>query len=62
MSNNNKNSFSDNIFADDANNKISKTELNIKSAMKNIMINLPGSNFYNYGNNVKKIFEELKKT
>lgn len=63
MNNSDKNSFSQNIFADDFNNnKTSKTESSIKGAMKNIMINLPGRNFYNYGSNVKKIFEELKKT
>ena len=62
MNNSDKNSFSQNIFSDEVHNKTSKTESSIKAAMKNIMINLPGKNSYNYGNNVKKIFEELKKT
>lgn len=63
MNNSDKIPFSENIFANDSsNNKASKTESSIKGAMKNIMINLPGRNFYNYGNNVKKIFDELKKT
>lgn len=63
MKNTDKNPIEENIFANNnENNKTSKTESTIKNTMKNIMINLPGKNFYTYGNNVKKIFEELKKT
>jgi hypothetical protein len=63
MNNSDKKSVSDNIFAiNNDNNKSGKTDSTIKNTMKNLMINLPGKNFYNFGNNVKKIFEELKKT
>lgn len=62
MNSNNKNNLSENIFADENNKKTSKTETNIKSAMKNVMMNLPGKDFFTYGDNVKRIFEELKKT
>lgn len=34
----------------------------IRETMRSLMVNLPGKNMYTYGNNVKKIFEELKKT
>jgi len=59
---NNNDKSPQNFFNHTLDTKDSKTESRIKSAMKNIMINLPGRDMYTYGNNVKKIFEELKKT
>ena len=35
---------------------------NIKSFIRNCIVNLPGKNSYTHGKNVKKIFDELKKT
>lgn len=51
----------DNIFENK--NEFKKEETNaVKNFIKNVMINLPGKNFYSYGKKIKKIFEELKKT
>lgn len=46
----------------DNNNTENKENSNIKSLIRNFMTNLPGKNSYTYGKNVKKIFDELKKT
>jgi hypothetical protein len=42
--------------------KKDKEDSYIKSFIRNCMVNLPGKNSYAYGKNVKKIFDELKKT
>lgn len=43
-------------------NKNNNKDSAYKYAIKSLMVNLPGRNMYTYGKNVKKIFEELKKT
>lgn len=51
----------DNVFENK--NEFKKEETNaVKNFIKNVIINLPGKNFYSYGKKIKKIFEELKKT
>ena len=46
----------------DNNNTGNKENSNVNSFIRNFMVNLPGKNSYTYGKNIKKIFDELRKT